>query len=41
VKNEIKGKRRERLSVQRDEASNSTGVLSRLTGCKEMLVFLK
>lgn len=40
-KNEIKGKTRERLHVQRGEESNYVGVQSRLGGSKEILVFLK
>ena len=35
-----KGERRERLPMQRGEACNSTGVLTRLTGSVEMCVFL-
>lgn len=37
----MKGERREILPAQRGEASNSFGVLSRLTRSREMFVFLK
>jgi len=37
----IYGERRERLSVQRGDASNSTGVLTRLASSEVMLVFLR
>jgi len=41
MENKIKGEKRERILEQRGEASNSVGVLSRLTGSGVILVFLK
>ena len=36
-----KGERKERLLVQRGDASNSIGVLTKLVGSEAMLVFLR